>query len=556
MVTKSTDYLLISFYWAVIIALSLSGLCQFETNDDVAMRLIAEGSLFDSGTENLVFSGYLYGLFLKGLYALYPLDWYSLLSFGLLAVSWFIVLLCILTISKHTARFYLLSIFSALAAYSLVFINFTIVGGVVGMAGLVLMYMHGQQYWRGWAVPIAIVLFVLSANIRFTGLVLIIGIFAVWVVLLSNRSMHWIKIGLSMAGAAAFVLLFNMLYLKFQGTDWENHLSHLYAKRWFLDAKGLEGKPIPPNWSSCDVKSLVSFFHESGGKFSESSLKKVQDYYGFWGLSPEQLEFSTILKTKIVVANLLSKLGKVFSRLLTPTYLPFYLVALCGYLSLGLSMARPKRLGSLLFITMVTLMIVAITLKIKMEFRVLYLILGMVVLLSIFLWDSLQRPHIRWAQMGTLLVLICTSYVLYSSLTYANKVKALKDNQLITLGKALTSVPDSIAIIGAESDWTFIDAPLFVQPSTHQMYYRFYPLGWLMDMPNNERKSVRLGIKQQPLEPTYKAATNNKKVYILTNEYIAGLITCYLEETYGLKVAVEKQIALSPTEGFYQIREL
>ncbi len=161
-----------TFYWALfsILTFLLYALfpMAYSTNDDVVMLLIASGKLGGSPDCHLVFSHFLYGKMLSGLYYLLPrFEWYTLFIcfFNILSLSSLSGILFRLSpnsVFRIGLFFFLLSLFF----YTNIDLQFTKTSTLLATTGLCV-FLFGGNKTQG------LVLFILAALVRFEATLMI-----------------------------------------------------------------------------------------------------------------------------------------------------------------------------------------------------------------------------------------------------------------------------------------------------------------------------------------------------------------------------------------------
>ncbi|MDX2003252.1 MAG: hypothetical protein SFW35_12505 [Chitinophagales bacterium] len=528
-------------YWLMVSFIPLFGASVFETNDDISMRALADGTYLGFSTSQLVFSSPIWGKLLQTLYmASNQIDWYSTLFFIFISVSLFLIMhYMFIMYSNVWTRLLIFSSIILLFNYSIFYVNFTIVASISCLAALVLLqgYFQGEIKGSGWLLT-AIVLLLTGASIRFSAFLLILILYFIGILTfrLKNYKLSYVYVALIAFTIGVFVFFINSLHYRYSSKEWQSYTNLLKEKRWFQDNQGLSYHPIPAGWNDCDVTSLQMFYYENHPKFSADSLKAIRSLYPAFEVVPGKLS-STFRDT-------LHGRGLIF----TFTMILFLLV-------FSLQLEYRNRLRHFFFVLSSFLLMVLVALYIKMPFRVYFSIMATVWIFSLlegrWRWKSFFGLPLK--QVGCL-VLMLLSFSIYVKDFYGNrKTYDRISNDMGKLEKSLAILPSDATIIGGEKYWSYLDYRLFIPAKEHDIYQRFYFQNWLIQMPLNEQKAVDIGLVSQKYEPAYYALINNHKAYILSDARKAEILKCYLQNTYGKPVQVLMRQCIENTSGFYQV---
>ena len=204
---------------ALIITLCLTFNPRWETNDDVAMSMIAHGyGLAAYGSPNLIFSNVLWGCLVRAIPTINGVLGYSVATLAVLLVAGWATLYFLLRLG--VGYFTGLLAVALLITRSTLFPQFTVNAGLLTVAAII-----GWQVYARWGgvgnLVIACLLAFFGYLIRYTEFFLVLGValpLLPWRALRDRRQMQiaFLLLGVVIASAAAFD------YWSYSGPEWQH----------------------------------------------------------------------------------------------------------------------------------------------------------------------------------------------------------------------------------------------------------------------------------------------------------------------------------------------
>ncbi len=533
-------------FWVLALSWFFGDGLYFATNDDPALRSLADGSYLGIAESNLIFNHPLWGWFLASLYKVVGIDWYSSIYFGISVLG--IYGLWLLARKGISNIYYLIFIFSSFVfflIYAVVAMSFTKVAFILCCLGCAV---HLQTYFSPnrhkinyYLLLLSVVLIGMGGCVRFSVLLLSVAMYVAY--LLFAYRLQFLKQNL------VFVLAVFLVAGTLYGTEvihynklpeWKLYKEYITTKVWFQDGKNLAHYPLPDGWTDCDRYSLESFFYEKSDIFSESSLKKIVESHPKIIVSEGKL---LGFKTAITNGNM-----KQFAL----RFVPFILLLLI----VNWHMPGWAKIRYVAIVLGIILAVVGIYLYIKINLPVLFgiCLMGWIILVSL----CKRENSIGVVGVNILLKAVVGILMLYmlqhnrSSLLYASqRVKTYNADQEFLENK-IKMLPPNARVLGADSYWTYCTQVMFAYPSDPKMYQNFYKMGWPTGMPSNEKRALLLGFVPSKDAPVFFHAVDNKDTYILAREANIDITLCYLTERYKMDVAATKVLDIRDDTGLYQ----
>ena len=185
---KKADWLrYIICLFPVLFFLILNAYCfdtYYDLNDDITIRDLLSGAFTGSPNAHTVFMRYAISFFIALLYRLFPsVSWFGVCEIALLALSCFVINISISRLTKKRHLQILMSItgtfiFQAVLMYQIIFVQYSVVSGVLATAGIVCFFFSdgADGKIRTSSIVTSIVLFALSFCVR-TNIFLLISPF-------------------------------------------------------------------------------------------------------------------------------------------------------------------------------------------------------------------------------------------------------------------------------------------------------------------------------------------------------------------------------------------
>ncbi|MFP3591678.1 hypothetical protein [Chryseobacterium sp. SIMBA_038] len=138
----------------------------FEQNDDVIMKLIANGYFTGQAESHLVFINIIAGSILKFLYTYIPrIEWYAVMQIGLIITVFFSNLYCIIKYETNAKRL-ILTLINLSLIYFLSRLQFSYVSGFLAISAVISQF-YGLTNDNKKLLAFSVVLMLLSSLIRF-----------------------------------------------------------------------------------------------------------------------------------------------------------------------------------------------------------------------------------------------------------------------------------------------------------------------------------------------------------------------------------------------------
>lgn len=217
----------VAIIFLVILCFNLVVHPHFETNDDVAILNLLYG-VNGRISHNLIFINVVVGYFLEGLLNLFPnLPWYSIVQYGIIAVSSIIIVYLLLKKFKGTSSIIPVSIFILFFAYDyFVSVQFTKTAGISTIAGILLILYSGVNE-RLLGIIIGSVMTIIGSLYRFdsfgmSGLLMSICIvYVLYELYQKNERTKIIKILITFAIVGVMCLIFMLINKNHYNNDSE-----------------------------------------------------------------------------------------------------------------------------------------------------------------------------------------------------------------------------------------------------------------------------------------------------------------------------------------------
>lgn len=509
---------------------------SFNTNDDVGMMFIANGTYYGNPSEHLVFTKVIIGLVLKLLYTVMPgIPWYTAYLYFFHFIACSLIIYSLICLSRNALHFsVLLYTFIVFEIILLLNLQFTSTSLLLGFSSILYyLTLTKQKQSVNWVPIIAGILLGTAGVIReksFWGVLA----FNIPLLLYGVRCLPWRKtvlFGLSALCVFWGASFTNNLYYQFQPT-WKNYLEfnqvrgslHATPKlSWSDELPGILNKL---KWSENDFYMFSNGFYTNRAIFSTEALKVIAEgnkpKYNFVDnlriSSSEYKEFIKFIHGKLVVVIV--------------------------FISITLALTSNQKKFLALVIVWNCLLIFYLINYVRFPLRV---ALPSFLLLSLSLLLFSEIPFFVLFQRKQLakLKVVVFSFIFFifvlaplQGILYESRNNITNQQQYIAILEKLRQInPKGIFVVWGAS-LKYEDISPFVT-SKDIPKVKLIGLGWRINSPSYQDQLKQLGIND-----LYEAIANREDTYFISMEALIPLYEQYMLEHYGKVVKLSSLLTI------------
>ncbi|NQV05662.1 DUF2029 domain-containing protein [bacterium] len=499
----------------------------FNSNDDISMMFIANGSWFGEPQAHLVFTNPIIGQAVASLYGWIPaIPWYPVYLFALSCITLFVLVWLVLTDRREHFGWRLLSLSAVVAVFETwlwMNVQFTSVAIALGGAGVVLYAaMAGSERIPVWVIAGAGTMIGVASLVRWRSFQAVV-ILAIPIIVLMVRAIPW-KRQAWFAGAALAVVVLGIAFqsIYYAGDDeWNDFFAFNEVRGTLHNSTRLNVAAGDPDvltavgWSRNDLNMFKRFFYVDNDVYNTDTLTTFREQTGAPTRSP------------LKVFGMASGLEGI-TRMALLVALGFW-----GWV-------RGRRKGRLVIpVVILWFAFVAVGLVVfaRLPYRVAVPLLAM---LAFFLMirpkpvvgDDRDMPNPHWME-ATARMLLAATAIGGIGIGLAVTINASGHNDAVN--NRFFEVTDELGEFDPEGVFVSVAGSVgtsAVSPEAGRgIGATIVPLGWHQQSPMFDERLSDLGI-----DDLYLSIANDPGTYVVLNRNAAELdyIPRYLDEHYGL----------------------
>ena len=523
----------------------------FGANDDYAMMSIASGQIDGVPDAHLVYTNVLIGMILNFLYSFSDkINWYSIYLLGVLVVSSFVLLKCILDIFKGTKiKWIALVIFFVFIPRFIYTYNYTTIAMVAAFTGIALLVKStfpGQASTSRFEYFLGIALIIIAGMMRFNALGLV-GLFIAPAILFLILKEH--RFNLILPFGVSLALFLGAYFYDIQSykasSEWSTFINYNTPReqiqgtpKWVYNPSQLSfWNQI--GWQKSGYDLFVNFLYVDNQVFTLEKMNLVNQ------------EFRTAVNSPALVVQ---RLLEIFNRFQVEE-ISFFVTLTVVFLNLHFRTNRFR-----IYIGFLTVYLVGILIWLAFTQRIPdHLVLPSLFIFSLFLLaigqyftdtkTIIEKRSIPFSYLPIVLV----GMILLQTLTFIqlDQVNTLRFKTRTSLFDAVSnSVRDSNEVLVVFQASTVPES--WVPPfAAVEIPFDYLPTGWLIYTPPYNHL-----LKQHGIDNLMDASYSSPNVYFLGD--VEELMINYLKNVKHIDVRLEKSQAFYysdrlNSDNFYKI---
>lgn len=471
----------------------------FEQNDDVIMKLIANGYFTGQPESHLVFINIIVGFILKFLYIhISGIEWYSVMHISLIITVFFSNLYCITRYETDTKRLFL-TIINLSLLYFFSRLQFSYTSGFLAISAVILQ-IYGLTHDNRKLLAFSILLMLLSSLIRFEMFFFTYPILFI-TFLFHLRKKLSLKVGIIGGILIMGAFLINQLNYK-NNQDWKNYYD--YNK-----ARGSVTNNLNINLND---KHLVQDL-----KLNAEDRFLLQNYVFTENFTVEKLKKLTAY-SKENHTSMGSSINFIYS------YVTAYSIAITVFLLISLITRRYRIAAAILL--HIAMILITVRYANMVQYRILYPTLFCLVFLY------LKSLNTNKSKSLSVFLTASLSIFLLFQVRDVRKTTFFADRAQDNIRKIEKQLPkNKIYLVDPTSNYYLIGRSAFENPDRKFVFF-----GWLTNFPANKKtySDYNSNLYRMPNHPLIISKANynklkpfifNKEIYIIDDNNLISLIS-------------------------------